>query len=458
MKYCIFVIDDEPSARNGITLSLSADYDVHGFVSAERAIEAMRSLSPDLALLDVGLPEMNGVEALRVMKALQPDLIVIMITAYEDARTVISAMKNGAYDYVLKPFEMEELEITIRNALEAGRLRKEVRTFCEREVRENTPCLIAESDAIRDVMGVVEKVARSPDTPVLICGETGTGKELLASAIHYRSPSANGPFIILNCAALPKELTESELFGYERGAFTGADASGKKGLVEEAEGGALFLDEVGDLSPEAQAKLLRFLENGEFFRVGGLKKRSVRTRVISATNKDLEELMERDVFRRDLYYRLAVVRLDVPSLNERRDDILPIAMHFLEAFGKKFGKLFKGIAPEAQQALRERQWKGNVRELKNVIERGVLLGDGTELTLVDMGLERRFKKGSASPAPGVSVAGIPPAGIDLGVVLKSVESHYIEEALRISMGNESKAAQLLHLNYYTFRNRHRKLR
>ncbi|MGD9504612.1 MAG: sigma-54-dependent transcriptional regulator [Syntrophobacteraceae bacterium] len=458
MKYCIFVIDDEPSARNGITLSLSADYDVHGFVSAERAIEAMRSLSPDLALLDVGLPEMNGVEALRVMKALQPDLIVIMITAYEDARTVISAMKNGAYDYVLKPFEMEELEITIRNALEAGRLRKEVRTFREREVRENTPCLIAESDAIRDVMGVVEKVARSPDTPVLICGETGTGKELLASAIHYRSPSANGPFIILNCAALPKELTESELFGYERGAFTGADASGKKGLVEEAEGGALFLDEVGDLSPEAQAKLLRFLENGEFFRVGGLKKRSVRTRVISATNKDLEELMERDVFRRDLYYRLAVVRLDVPSLNERRDDILPIAMHFLEEFGKKFGKPFKGIVPEAQQALRERQWKGNVRELKNVIERGVLLGDGAELTLADMGLERRFKKDSASPAPGVSVASIPPAGIDLGVVLKSVENHYIEEALRISMGNESKAAQLLHLNYYTFRNRHRKLR
>ncbi|MGD9076436.1 MAG: sigma-54 dependent transcriptional regulator, partial [Desulfobacteraceae bacterium] len=272
ISYSIYVVDDENTIREGVTMALEANYQVEAFATAETAIDAMKDRPPDLVLLDIGLPGMDGIEALGKIKDFYPDVVIIMITAYEDINTVISAMKLGAYDYVVKPLHMDALEVPVRNALETIRLRKEVQTLQEEYLKENLPCIVGESSAIQDVMGFIGMVAKSPDTPILLIGETGTGKELIAHAIHYRSPNFKGPFMTVNCAAIPKDLIESELFGYEKGAFSGARASGKKGLIEEAANGTLFLDEVGDLSFEAQAKLLRFLEAGEFYRVGSTKR------------------------------------------------------------------------------------------------------------------------------------------------------------------------------------------
>jgi transcriptional regulator with PAS, ATPase and Fis domain len=301
-------------------------------------------------------------------------------------------------------------------------------------------------------------VAKSETTPVLIIGETGTGKELIAKAIHFRSTNFSGPLVTVNCAALPKELIESELFGYEKGAFSGARASGKKGWVQEAEGGTLFLDEVGDLSPEAQAKLLRFLEDGEFYRLGGTEKLYVQTRVISATNKNIEDLIQRGLFRDDLYYRLGVVKMRIPSLNERRDDILPLAKHFLLEFSRDFGKEFSGISPEAGAALKVYDWRGNVRELKNLVERGVLVGKGKELTLQDLeigGSDKEPVLAQERYEPGFPP--ILPEGIDFSSVQESFEKFYIQKALKLAGGNETKAAKLLNMNHHTFRYRRKKL-
>jgi len=458
ISYSIYVIDDEDTIREGITMALEADYQVKTFPTAEAAIDVINENPPDMILLDIGLPGMSGIEALRKIKALHADVLVIMVTAYEDIDTVISAMKLGASDYVVKPIHMEGLEVTVRNALETIRLRKEVHILQEKYLKENVPCFIGESNQIQDVMEFVAMVAKSPDTPILILGETGTGKELIASAIHYRSPNFKGPFITVNCAAIPRDLIESELFGYGKGAFSGASTSGKKGLIEEAANGTLFLDEVGDLSLEAQAKLLRFLEAGEFYRVGETKKLQIRTRVISATNKNLDSLIEKSQFRKDLYFRLGVITVQVPSLNERRDDIIPLAKHFLMEFNEKFGKKFISISSQAERALITYNWIGNVRELRNVVERAVLTGKGPDLTVKDLGIEDASKsRASDGIRSQDDFTPIPPAGIDLPSVQESLERYYIQEALRMAGRNESKAAMLLNLNHHTFRYRRRKL-
>lgn len=457
IAYSVYVVDDEQTIREGITMALEADYQTRAFSTAEAAMVAIKENPPDLVLLDIGLPGMNGIEALRKIKGLYPDVLVIMITAYEDIDTVISAMKLGAYDYVVKPIHMGDAEVIVRNALETIRLRKEVQVLQEKFLKENLPCFIEESRAIRDMMEFIGMVAKSPDTPILILGETGTGKELIASAIHYRSPNFRGPFITVNCAAIPRDLIESELFGYEKGAFTGASALGKKGLIEEAANGTLFLDEVGDLSPEAQAKLLRFLEAGDFYRVGGTKKMRVQTRVVSATNKDLNSMMEKSQFRKDLYFRLGVIKVEVPSLNERRDDIIPLAKYFLMEFSGKFDKKFTAISPQAESALMAYNWIGNVRELKNLMERAVLTGKGPELTVQDLGIEDAGRGGVSAHMREVGFLALPPTGIDLPSVQESLEKFYIREALRMAKGNESKAAVLLNLNHHTFRYRKKKL-
>jgi DNA-binding NtrC family response regulator len=367
-------------------------------------------------------------------------------------------MKLGAYDYVVKPLYMDGLEVSIRNALETVRLRKEIRTLQEKHLKEHIPCFIAESNAIQDVMDFIKMVAQSPDTPVLIVGETGTGKELLASAIHYNSPNFKAQFATVNCAAIPKDLIESELFGYEKGAFSGAGAAGKKGLIEEAAGGTLFLDEIGDLSLEAQAKLLRFLELGEFYRVGGTKKLHIDTRVVSATNKDIDQMIENGQFRKDLYFRLGVVQVKVPSLNERPDDIIPLTKYFLAEFSQKFGKKFTGISPEAEALLSAHNWTGHIRELKNLVERAVLIGKGPDLLPVDLGLESQTRvEADADIGKKAGFPPLPAEGLDLDGQLQSFEKHYIEEALQIAKGNESKAAKLLNINHHTFRYRRKKL-
>ena len=458
ITFSIYVIDDEKTIRDGIMMTLEADYRIRSFARAEPAIDALKDDPPDLILLDVGLPGMDGIEALRQIKSLNPDILIIMITAYEDVDTVISAMKLGAYDYVIKPLHMDGLEVTIRNALDSVRLKKEIQLLQEKHLKDNIPCFISESNTIQDVMDFVRMVAKSPDTPVLIVGETGTGKELIASAIHYNSPNFKATFATVNCAAIPKNLIESELFGYEKGAFSGAGASGKKGLIEESANGTLFLDEVGDLSLEAQAKLLRFLELGEFYRVGGTHKLKIKTRVISATNKDLNKMIEDGLFRKDLYFRLGVIKVHVPALNERPEDIIPLAKYFLQLFSNKFGKRFSEISSEAKNALRAHDWPGNVRELKNLMEAAVLTGKGSVLKLKALGLESQNwhhkpaeAENEGEPSP------LPPEGLDLSKRLQSFERHYIEQALKIAKGNESKAARLLNMNHHTFRYRRKKL-
>ena len=458
IPYSLFIVDDEDTIRRTLTIALEGRYRLADFPDAESAIAAARVDPPDLVLLDLGLPGMSGIEAIPVFRSVAPEILIVVITAYEDVKSVVSAMKRGAYDYVVKPLEIESLETSIRNALESIRLKKEVQVLQERYLRENLPCFIGESNTIRDVMEFVGLLARSPDTPVLIVGETGTGKELIASAIHYRSPNFRGPLISVNCAAIPRELIESELFGYEKGAFSGASAAGKKGMVEQAEGGTLFLDEIGDLSPEAQAKLLRFLEEGEYYRVGGTRKLTVHARVVSATNKNLQEQIGKGVFREDLYYRLAVALVELPSLTKRRDDIVPIASHFLLEFNRKFGRSFTGISREAREALMRYPWKGNVRELRNFVERGVLVGKEPELTPEDLGFgEQALPPVSAPGVEGILHPIFPPEGVDLDMAHESLDRHFFREALRMAGGNETRASQLLRINYSTFRYRRRKL-
>jgi DNA-binding NtrC family response regulator len=458
MIYSIYIVDDEQTITDSVTMALEDDYRIKSFSDAETAIAHLEKDPPDLILLDIGLPGMNGIDALRHIKDVYPDVLVIMITAYEDVDTVISAMKLGAYDYVVKPLYMDGLEVTVGNALETIRLRKEVRTLQEKHLKEHIPCFIAESSAIQDVMEFIKMVAKSPDTPIIIIGETGTGKELLASAIHYNSPNFKAPLATVNCAAIPKDLIESELFGYEKGAFSGAGAAGKKGLIEESAGGTLFLDEVGDLSLEAQAKLLRFLELGEFYRVGGTKKHHIDTRVISATNKDLDQMIAVGQFREDLYFRLGVIKVKAPSLNERPDDIIPLTKYFLQEFSKKFSKEFTGISSDAETVLMTHHWTGHVRELKNLMERAVLTGKGPELLPRDLGLDPKSQRRQQSTISGKT--GFPPLspeGIVLDEQVQSLEKHYIEEALKLAKGNESKAAKLLSINHHTFRYRKKKL-
>lgn len=457
IRYHLFVVDDEPTIRDGITLALEDDYQVSAFDTAEGALAALPQAPPDLVLLDIGLPGMNGIEALAHIKTANPHILVVMITAFEDIDSVIRAMKLGAHDYVVKPLKMDQIELTIANALETIRLRKEVQALQAQSLKENMPLFIGESNAIQSVMDLVQRVSRSADTPVLIEGETGTGKELLASAIHFHSPLFKGPFVAVNCAAIPKELVESELFGYRGGAFSGARESGKTGLVETAHNGTLFLDEIGDLSPEAQAKLLRFLESGEFYRVGETKPQRVAVRIVTATNRDLSRMMAEGRFRDDLYFRLGVIKIQVPSLNARPEDLLPLAKHYLEHFNTKFGTRFKGLSTEAQQALRTHHWTGNVRELKNLIERAVLTGRQEELTPHDLGLTAACETKCDPETWFQNLPALPTDGIDLSRTLERIERHFIGQALQRSGGNESQAARLLGLNHHTFRYRHRKL-
>ncbi|MCB2186995.1 MAG: sigma-54 dependent transcriptional regulator [Deltaproteobacteria bacterium] len=460
ISYSIYVVDDEESIRDAALMNLT-EHQVQAFATAEEAIAAVDREPPDLILQDIGLPGMGGVEAMKVIRSRHPEVLFIMITAFEDVATVVAAMKAGAYDYVVKPLHMDTLKATIANALETIRLRKEVRALQERYLQDNLPCFIAESNQIQSIMGFVRRVAQSPDAPVLIVGETGTGKELIAGAIHYQSPLYRGPLVSLNCAAIPKDLIESELFGYESGAFSGARPGGKKGLIEEAKDGTLFLDEVGDLPAEAQAKLLRFLDSGEFYKVGGTKPRSAKVRVVSATNRDLEAMTASGDFRRDLYYRLGMIKVELPALNRRREDILPIAQHFLVELNQKYGKGFQGFTPAAAQLLAQRNYQGNVRELKGLLERAVLTGQEPRLSPQDLGLglDQGGSHGGEPALPeGASL--LPPLdenGLDLAQILADTERHYLAQALEMTEDNDAKAAQLLSMNYHTFRYRKKKL-
>jgi len=452
MNYSLLIIDDEESIRDSLSMALGRTYAVETCASGKEALQRLPALGPDLVLLDIGLPDISGLDVLDGIRRQAPRAAVIMITAFEDLDTVIAAMKRGALDYLVKPLRMDALKLCLERAASSIRLAKEVRELQDKALREQIPFFVAESEALTDVVQIVAKVAVSPDTPVLIEGETGTGKELIASSIHHRSPNFRGPLVTVNCAAIPPELIESELFGYAPGAFSGAGRKGKAGLVEEAAGGTLFLDEIGELPQSAQAKLLRFLQEGEFYALGSTAKRQVRTRVLAATNRDLEAMVAQGTFRQDLFFRLAVVRIRVPSLSRRQEDIIPLARLFLHQYGEKFGKKFTGLTEAARTALTGHSWTGNVRELRNIMERAALMACGPELDAADLGL-------SADCGPGglEAAAALTQEGVDLPALLQNMEYGYYEQALRLTEGNESQAARLLNVSRDTFRYRRGKL-
>ncbi len=456
IKYSIAIVDDEEIIRDALDITLSDSYDILLFEDAESFIASMLKKLPDLVLMDIGLPMMTGIEALEIIKEKYNDIPVIMVTAYEDINMVIQSMKIGAFDFILKPINPDILELTIKKAISSIALIKEVKILQEKFLQDNQPCFVGASKNIENVMDFINMVSKSSDTPIMILGETGTGKELIAKAIHARSPVFQGPFVPVNCSAFPEDLIESELFGYESGAFSGANKQGKKGLIEEADGGTLFFDEVADLSLAGQAKLLRFLESGEFYKVGGTKKYHVRTRVVSATNKKIEALVKKEKFRKDLYFRLCVVKAEIPSLNERKEDIIPLAKHFLHEFNKKFSKTLKGFSKEAEKYLLSYEFTGNARELKNMIERAVLIAKTDKLELEGLEGSSNLLNDTAK-FNTMQHQGLGPEGIDLVKLLESTEKKFMKQALVLSKGNESKAARLLNMNHHTFRYRWKKM-
>jgi len=459
IKYTIAIVDDEESIRDSLDMVLSPNYTIRLYEDAETFLDSLAKGAPDLVLMDIGLPVMNGIDALGLLKIDHPEVPVIMVTAFEDISMVIQSMKGGAFDFILKPINPDIMELTIQKAVDSIALVKEVHLLQEKFLRENEPCFIGESKNIENVMDFVNMVSKSPDTPIMILGETGTGKELIAKAIHARSPVFQGPFIAVNCSAFPEDLIESELFGYEAGAFSGARPQGKRGFIEEAHQGTLFLDEVADMSPAGQAKLLRFLESGEFYKVGGTRKQQVRTRVVSATNKNINDLVDQEKFRRDLYFRLCVVKADIPSLNQRPDDVLPLAKHFLHEFNLKFKKDLKGFSEEAVGLLLAHNFTGNVRELKNIIERSVLVARTGLVSVADLGLGNRTTTLSPkTPSGETKSIRIPEQGVHLGDILSGIERQYMALAVEQAGGNESRAAKLLNMNHHTFRYRWKKLK
>ncbi|WP_429884308.1 sigma-54-dependent transcriptional regulator [Geoalkalibacter halelectricus] len=450
-KHKILVVDDEHLIRWSLEQNLSKQgYEVFTAGSGEDALRLVRDESPDLMLLDIQLPGINGLEVLEKAKDLDPELIVIMITALGVLETAVKAMRMGAYDYIGKPFNLDELAITIKKALETGELKREVAHLrSEQSRRFGISNLIGTSRHMQNLQNLIRKVAQSDASTVLIQGESGSGKELVAKAIHFESARADKPFMAINCAAVPETLLESELMGHERGAFTDAKVQ-KKGLFELADGGTIFLDEIGDMAMGMQAKLLRVLEERTFRRVGGSKDISVDVRIISATNKDLLEAINEKIFRNDLYYRLQVIPLFLPSLRERKDDIMPLVNHFIAHFNREFGKSVKGVSPMAEKFLLEYPWPGNIRELRNVIERAIILENEETLLLEHLPQEIVGKAGVVSGGP-LSFQ-IPPEGIDI----EEVERELIRQSLELTDGNQSKAAKKLNLGIDAFRYRMKK--
>ena len=442
MPLSMLLLDDEINLCRSLGRALQRDdLAVDTFTNPAEALDALGRNSYALALVDLMMPGMSGLDFLREVCRISPSTLVVIMTAYATIQTAVEAMRSGAFDYLQKPFTNEEARQHVERAVQHYRLLQENRNLRDQLAsRYGTSNIVGVSAAMQEVFRVVERVANSSAT-VLITGESGTGKELIAHALHTQSGRSAGPFVAINCGAIPSELLESELFGYERGAFTGAHTS-KKGLVEQADGGTLFLDEISDLLPRLQVKLLRMLQEREIQRLGGEKAIKVDVRVVAATNADLTERITAGEFRSDLYYRLNVVSLRLPGLRERPDDILPLAHHFLRKHDPS--SRIKGIDAVAAQILRTYRWPGNVRELENLIERATLLAKGEEITIADLPAE--LGNGgdttrTATTAPGKSFS----------AARDEFERYYILECLRRHNGNVSRAAReagLQRQNFY----------
>ncbi len=450
MSLCILIIDDEPHLPHQLARYLGKHgYEVLTAADGESGLSMVQQQNIDLLLLDVRLPGKSGLAVLEEIRQTDQDLPVVMLTAYGDVQTAVAAMKLGASDYIIKGFDLAELLLVVQRALETSAMYRELRQL-RREKSENYHFhyLIGHSERMRDVFDLVARVARSETASVLITGESGTGKEVVAHAIHEQSPCAHGPFHPLNCASIATNLLESELFGYEQYAFTDAKKQ-KRGLLELADGGTLFLDEIGEMPLDMQAKLLRVLETRSFYRLGGNKEVKIQVRVLAATNRNLEEAMQEGTFRRDLFYRLAVLRIELPPLRERPDDILLFASRFIEDFNKSLGRTVRRISPEAQRLLLAYRWPGNIRELKNVIERAMILSTSDEL------LPLHLPREIAGHADGIHAQLVDPwdqwlnlrpvGRVRLEDVLGRVERHLVRWALDAADHNRARASELLGL-------------
>ena len=445
----ILVVDDERSMRDFLSIMLKkAGYDVTTAVDGEEAVNVLHKDIFDLVITDLKMPKVDGLQVLKTVKELSPDTVVIVITAFASTETTVEAMKEGAYDYITKPFQNDEMKIRIKKALEKRRLSAEnillKKQLKDRAVFDN---IIGKSEKIEKVFELVRKVSDSMSN-ILIYGESGTGKELIARAIHFNSRKKDKPFVTINCGALPEGLLESELFGHMKGSFTGA-VFNKEGLFEVANGGTIFLDEVGETSPAIQVKLLRVLQDKEFKRVGGTKEIKVDVRIITATNRDLSKAVSEGKFREDLYYRLNVIPITLPPLRERTDDIPLLADHFLNKFNKALNKNVKGFSQTTMELFRNYEWRGNVRELENVIERAVALSNSEIITPEYLPDILRDSSRSSSAIP----VNIPQEGLDLEGLIGDIEKELLLKALEKTNWIKKDAAKLLHLNFRSFRYR-----
>lgn len=436
----ILIIDDDAGLRKSLSMILEdAGYDVLQAEDGQAGLQAAADKLPDIILCDVRMPKLGGLEFLDEYREAGGEALVLVMTAYGSLDLAVKAMKKGAYDYLPKPFGADEVLLTVRKAEEREQLRREVGRL-RGEVRADRRFgeIVAGSPAMRQALNVVEKVARH-DSPVLLSGASGTGKELVARLLHRESSRADAPFVPVNCGGIPEQLLESEFFGYVRGAFTGADRD-KGGLFEAAHTGTLFLDEVGELPGSLQVKLLRALQEGEVRRLGSTETRWVDVRIIAATNRDLEEAVENGDFRDDLYYRLAVVPIHLPQLKNRKEEIPELVRHLMKRLSEKLGIEVDGVAPEAMEVLLKYAWPGNIRELENVLERGLVLTDGPVISLAD--LPETVRRPSPE-GPRISVD-----SDDLSVKRHSarLEKHLIERALDRTGGNKTQAAELLELS------------
>src|SRR5581483_11660507 len=444
----ILIVDNEKSMRDFLSIVLKKEgYLVETAEDGDHALKCFEKDIFDLVLTDIKMPRMGGLELLKALKGVSPETVIVMMTAFASTETAIEAMKEGAYDYLTKPFQIDEVKLIIKNALERKKLRQE-NTTLRRELKGQATFtqIIGKSEKMNKVLELVRKVADSRSN-ILIYGESGTGKELIARAIHFNSSRRERPFVTVNCSALPETLLESELFGHMKGAFTGAIGN-KEGLFEVAHEGSIFLDEIGETSLSIQVKLLRVLQEKEFRRVGGTKDLKVDVRIIAATNKELEKLVAEGKFREDLYYRLDVIPIVLPPLRERPEDIPLLADFFLRQFNQSLGKQIDGIEPEAMRLLVNHEWKGNVRELENAVERAVALASEKTLTAADFS-EGMLKQTQTIPIP----ATIPEEGLHLENLIGKIEKELLLKALQETHWVKKEAAKLLHINFRSFRYR-----
>ncbi len=445
-NYTIVVIEDEPLVNSTVKEILSKNYSkVITYTDAQVAQDEFHLISPDLVLLDIFLGHANGLDILEMLRKQGYTMPVIMMTAFSDIKMAVRAMKLGAEDFIVKPLDLEQLEVAVEKALENYDLRRQVDLLSEKLREEQPNEILGNYEGMNKAIETA-KIIASADTTAILLGESGTGKELIARYIHDNSNKAKGPFVTINCGAIPRELAENELFGYERGAFTGATEKIRPGKFEQANRGTILLDEISELSMELQVKLLRVLQERSFYRLGGTKEISVDVRVIASTNQELEKLVEDGKFREDLFYRLNVARVFLPPLKERGADIMLMAKAFVKEFNKKFNKNVKGFSPDAIDIINSYQWKGNVRELRNVIERIILLESGDLITRETLSFLKTSPgqpgtpvKAAAELSDGQHYLQIAKNGVSMGNVLRDL----IIQTLNITNGNQIKAAKLL---------------